>query len=57
MSITNEKTVIGLDFGTLSARAALVSCSDGQVLASSEYVYPHGVIGGELPNGRRVPVE
>ena len=38
MSITNEKTVIGLDFGTLSARAALVSCSDGQVLASSEYV-------------------
>lgn len=57
MSITNEKTVIGLDFGTLSARAALVSCSDGQVLASSEYVYPHGVIGGELPNGRRIPDE
>lgn len=39
--------VIGIDFGTLSARALLVRISDGFVAAESEFCYPHGVMGNE----------
>ena len=39
------KYVIGLDYGTLSARALLIDISTGQELAESEFVYPHGVMG------------
>ena len=35
---------IGVDFGTLSARALLVDVSDGAELAQSEFVYPHAVM-------------
>lgn len=38
------KYVIGLDYGTLSARAVLVSVRDGEVLAESVYPYPHGIL-------------
>lgn len=38
------KYVIGIDYGTLSARALLVSLADGTVAAQSEYVYPHGIL-------------
>ncbi|MBQ9117493.1 MAG: ribulokinase [Clostridia bacterium] len=38
------KYSIGIDFGTLSARALLVRLSDGAELATSVYDYPHGVI-------------
>ena len=43
--------VIGIDFGTLSGRASLVNCSDGCVLASAVYDYPHGVMDSTLPDG------
>ncbi len=38
------KYVIGIDYGTLSARSVLVDTADGRALASSEYVYPHAVM-------------
>lgn len=38
-----NKYVIGLDYGTLSARAVLVSVNGGDVLAESIYSYPHGI--------------
>lgn len=39
-----DKYVIGLDYGTLSARAVLVSVRSGEVLAESIYPYPHGIL-------------
>ncbi len=49
------KYVIGLDYGTLSARAVLVSVDSGEVIEESIYPYPHGILSalpgsaGELP--------
>ncbi len=49
-----KKYSIGMDFGTLSARAVLVDISNGQVMPyESVFVYPHAVmtelLGKELP--------
>ena len=38
------KYTIGVDFGTLSARALLVDVADGRELASAAMDYPHGVM-------------
>lgn len=38
------KYAIGVDFGTLSARALLVSLKDGRQAAEAEFVYPHAVM-------------
>ncbi len=48
-----ERVSIGIDFGTLSARAAAVRVSDGHVLGSASFDYPHGVMDSELqtPSG------
>lgn len=40
-----SKYVIGLDYGTLSARALLVDVATGRELAEAEFVYPHAVLG------------
>ena len=45
------KYVIGIDFGTLSARAILVDVSNGEMIASSAMDYPHGVMEKVLPDG------
>lgn len=45
------KYTIGIDFGTLSARAVLVDVRDGQVLSQSEFFYPHGVMETSLLDG------
>ena len=42
---------LGVDFGTLSARAVLARVADGAVIASAAMDYPHGVITGQLPGG------
>ena len=42
---------LGVDFGTLSARAVLASVKDGAVVASAAMDYPSGVITGQLPQG------
>jgi len=41
---SREKYVIGVDYGTLSGRALLVRVSDGEVIATAVYVYPHAVM-------------
>lgn len=48
------KTSIGLDFGTLEARAQLRTL-DGALLAESAFRYPHGVITGCLSDGTPLP--
>ena len=49
------KLVLGLDFGTLSARAVLVSVEDGTIESEASCSYPHGVITGTLENGTLLP--
>jgi L-ribulokinase len=46
--------VVGVDFGTLSARAVVVRASDGAELGSAVHEYAHGVIDREL-DGRELP--
>ncbi len=46
-----SKYVIGIDFGTLSARSILVDVLDGSIKATSTMDYPHGVMDSFLPNG------
>ena len=46
---------IGIDFGTLSARAVLIRAEDGKQMASAECEYPHGVICEQLPDGTPLP--
>ncbi len=43
------KYVIGLDYGTLSARAVLVAADSGKVMAESVCSYQHGILSEELP--------
>lgn len=49
------KYTIGLDFGTLSARAVVVDVATGEVLSSQEYPYAHGVISKKMPCGTDLP--
>lgn len=46
-----KRFVIGVDFGTLSARALLVDIENGKECATAEFVYPHAVMDRNLPNG------
>lgn len=43
------KYVVGIDFGTLSARAAVVSTETGAIISQSICEYKHGVITENLP--------
>jgi L-ribulokinase len=48
--------VVGIDFGTLSGRAVVVSLADGAELGSAVHEYTHAVIEEALPEtGRRLP--
>jgi len=47
--ISMPKYTIGIDFGTQSGRAVLVSLSDGKEIADHVTPYPHGVIDEYLP--------
>ncbi len=49
-----NKTVIGVDFGTQSGRAALFRVRDGALLSDAVMEYPHGIL-RKLPDGRRLP--
>lgn len=51
-----KKYAIGLDFGTLSARAVLID-DEGSQLAESVKEYPHGVLDKALPSGRSLGVD
>jgi L-ribulokinase len=48
--------VIGIDFGTLSARAVVVRAEDGAELGSAVHEFAHGVIDRALPStGEELP--
>ncbi|PWG62799.1 ribulokinase [Sediminicurvatus halobius] len=47
--------VIGIDFGTGSARAVLVDAADGRLAGHAQAAYPHGVMTGTLPGGEALP--
>lgn len=49
------KYAIGIDYGTLSARAVLADVADGHVVATAEMAYPHGVMDAHLPDGTPLP--
>ena len=42
-----KQYTIGIDYGTLSARAVLVDCENGAEVAVAEFVYPHGILKDE----------
>ncbi len=44
------KYTLGIDYGTLSARALLVDVNSGEEIASALYEYPHGVMASWLPD-------
>lgn len=48
---TDEKYTVGLDFGTLSVRAAVVRVSDGAVIADAVSEYEHAVMDEVLTAG------
>ena len=50
-----KRYTIGLDFGTLSARAVLLRLSDGKIMAEAEAAYAHGVMDERLPDGSALP--
>lgn len=47
--------VIGLDFGTESARGVLLDAHSGMQIKHSEHAYSHGVITKKLPSGVTLP--
>jgi L-ribulokinase len=48
---STDKYVIGIDFGTLSGRAVVVRCRDGQTMGSAVHEYEHAVMDTELTCG------
>ena len=50
------KYTIGVDFGTLSARALVCDTAAGREAASFVFPYTHGVMDECLPDGTKVPV-
>ena len=53
----SKKYTIGIDFGTLSARAVLADIATGEVLTDSVFEYPHGVMDTALPSGLPLPAD
>ncbi|MEZ4607612.1 MAG: ribulokinase, partial [Deinococcales bacterium] len=57
MSATDSKNdvkyTLGIDFGTLSARALLVNTQNGAEITSAVCDYPHGVIDSHLPSSQQ----
>lgn len=46
-----KKYSMGIDYGTLSARAILVDLDTGKCVGNSEFAYPHAVMTENLPDG------
>ncbi len=47
--------VLGLDFGTLSARAVIADVQNGHTVAEAVCKYRHGVMEQQLPDGTPIP--
>ena len=50
-----SRYVVGVDFGTLSARAVVVGVDDGAEVGAATHEYSRGVLDLELPGGRPLP--
>ena len=50
-----SKYSVGIDFGTLSARALVAEIGTGRELASATMDYPHAVMDERLPDGTPLP--
>jgi len=48
---------IGVDYGSLSARAVLMDLDTGVSAASAVYEYPHGIMTEALPDGTPLPAD
>ncbi|SCG65966.1 ribulokinase [Micromonospora inositola] len=55
--MSEEKYVVGVDYGTLSGRALVVRVSDGAEMGSAVHEYPHAVVTDALPSGEALPGE
>jgi L-ribulokinase len=54
--VTDERYVVGIDFGTLSGRAIVARVSDGVEVGAAVHEYAHGVIDRALPStGAELP--
>ncbi|MFT3848371.1 MAG: FGGY-family carbohydrate kinase [Propionivibrio sp.] len=51
MSTTGDSYLIGLDYGSESARGVLLDAESGRVINSLTHEYRHGVMSASLPNG------
>lgn len=51
----SQQCLIGVDFGTASARGVLIDAETGVQVDSAVHRYRHGVLSQALPNGRRLP--
>jgi L-ribulokinase len=51
----SETYVIGLDFGSESARGSLIEASSGRQAGYHVHPYRHGIMTEALPGGRRLP--
>ena len=51
----SDRYLIGIDFGTASARGVLVEINSGKQVDYVVSEYQHGVISASLPNGDRLP--
>lgn len=49
-----KKYAIGIDFGTLSARALMIDAETGEEISVSVFEYPHRVMDDELPCGEKL---
>jgi len=50
-----KKYTVGIDFGTLSARAVLIDTEDGREVGEAVFEYPHGVMSDALPESEPLP--
>lgn len=50
-----KRYVLGIDFGTLSARALLLDATNGNEVSEASCAYAHGVMDEMLPCGKRLP--
>ena len=50
-----SKYAIGIDYGTLSARALVVEIGTGREVGTAVMEYPHAVMDENLPDGTRLP--
>lgn len=50
-----DRFLIGVDFGTASARGVLIDIANGRSIKQCVVGYPHGVLSEHLPDGRCLP--